>query len=46
MNIRKIIAAVVAAAMATVCAWADTWFDYHTGTWTYRINGDEVEIIE
>lgn len=35
-----------AAALAAGGARADTWFDYHTGTWTYRINGDEVEIIE
>ena len=33
-------------ALAAGGAWTDTWFDYHTGTWTYRINGDEVEIIE
>ena len=31
----------LAAAMAGMCAWADTWTDPDTGyTWTYRIVGD------
>ena len=34
------------AALMVGGAWADAWFDYHTATWTYCINGDEVEIIE
>jgi len=41
------IAMFLSAAMAAVCAWADTWKDPATGyTWTYRINGDTAEIYK
>jgi len=37
----------LAAAMAAVCAQADTWTDPATGyTWSYRINGDTAEITK
>ena len=41
--IRSLIAC-SAAVMVSGVAWADTWTDPDTGyTWTYRINGDELE---
>ena len=42
---KKRIGMFLAAAMAAMCAQADTWYDSSTGyTWTYRINGDTAEI--
>ena len=42
---KKRIALFLAAAMAAMCAQADTWADPDTGyTWTYQINGDAAEI--
>ena len=35
-----------AGALTAGGAWADAWFDYHTDTWTYRINGEVVEVVE
>ncbi|MBR4259702.1 MAG: hypothetical protein IKQ17_11775 [Kiritimatiellae bacterium] len=44
---KKRIGMFLAAAMAAACAWADTWKDPDTGyTWTYRINGEVVEVVE
>ena len=43
---KKRIAMFLSAALAAVCAWADTWTDPGTGyTWRYRINGDAAEIM-
>ena len=39
---KKRIGMFLAAAMAAICAWAET--EYANGyTWTYRINGDTAE---
>ena len=41
MNIRKALAAVIAS-LTVACAWAEK---ETVGTWTYRINGETVEIM-
>ncbi len=44
---KKRIGMFLAAAMAAVCAQADTWTDPDTGiTWSYQVNGDEAEICK
>ena len=46
IEMKKRIAMFLSAALAAVCAWADTWTDPGTGyTWRYRINGDAAEIM-
>ena len=42
---KKRIVMLFAAALATVCAWADTWTDTGTGiTWTYTVSGGKASL--